>query len=483
MASGGEDAEGHTKIVQRIGNLENLDGRLGELFKVVLIGETGSGKTTFVELLKNFTRLRSHDFQPSEIRSFISSGVERSMSSDTTTCSTYRIDIGEFMIDIIDTPGLADTRGEEQNKENIANIIAALKEADYVNCVCLVINGTQSRLTSLMKKVMSEIKSTLSPEVVDNFIVILTKCDIYSSSFEVSNLEQFGLSIKPKHFFTFDNPYARWDITKNSGVTRCPQVVKSEFEAAFKTLKEILSTIKPFKCVMTLKFGELREIIDEIEQHLPGLFKLYEDGVKVEEIIDNFTRKPNKVCSSQSKKVQFTPGSRNVICTKSNCNSNCHKLCSCRFAGLWTRRCVCFKNGVCKKCGHESSFHENKDYAFIADEVEGARYDDHSYNKNDVAEQLQTIKEKIESKEKLLLQELGKLKEVAKNFSYAKEAIELVEGLKKRIERIPMIIGNREIVEMLNEIIQVSPCHHSGERNQWEEMKQEQIKPEERKQA
>ena len=114
-----------TETVLSGGDSEMLENNV----KVVLIGESGSGKTSLLGLFKNYERQRGKDFQPSEIRSFAPPRIGQSMSSVTTISSTHRVDIGEFMIDIIDTPGLGDTRGEEQNKENIANIIAALKEA------------------------------------------------------------------------------------------------------------------------------------------------------------------------------------------------------------------------------------------------------------------------------------------------------------------------------------------------------------------
>ena len=468
MATSGDEAGKNS--IRRNGDFENP----GEgVFKVVLIGESGSGKTSFVELMRNFASQRGNDFKPSEIRSFISPGVEGPMSTDTTTCSTHRVDLGEFMIDIIDTPGLADTRGEEQNKENIDNIIAALKEASYVNCVCLVINGTQSRLNSLMKTVVKEIKNTLSPEVVDNFIVVLTKVsDAFNTCFEVTSIVEFGLSIKSEHIFTFDNPYARWNKTKNIAVTSSPLNVKFEFQAVFGTLEKMLSAIKLFKSVQTLNFGELHEVINKIKEHLPGLSKNYENKVKMEEKIDNFLRRPKRVCSYEKAIVEIKLGSKNIICMKPKCNTNCHVSCTCRLTALWTGWCACFEKGVCKTCTHHVSEYTKKDYIFKKEEVEDERFDDLGCSEDDAKKQLKSLKDEIVLIEKVFLQELVKLKAMAKNSSYAIEAIELVEDLKKQIERMPGLMDNRELVEMLNGTIQVS-LHNSGERNPHEEDNQE----------
>ena len=396
------------------------------------------------------------------------------MSTDTTTSCLHNVDFSEFKIDIIDTPGLADTRGEEQNKENIANIIGALKMADYVNCVCLVINGTQSRSTSVMMMAMREIKHTLSPEVIDNFIVVLTKVnDAFNACFEVSSLEEFGLSIKSEHIFTFDNPYARWEKTKNMSWTRLPSLVKSEFEAAFETLEEMLSVIKPLKPIKTLKFGVLHEMVDKIKKCLPDLIKLYENRVKVEEKEGKLARKSSKVSSSQNREVELTPGSKNVICRY--CTLNCHAPCSCKLATLVTGMCRCFKNLVCRECGHRYSDHTKEEYIYKI----GA---DETALSNDPVKQLQTINGKIESREKVLLKYLVSLKEVAKNYSCAKDAIELVEDLRKEIQRISVFIDDKDIVKRLSKTIEQQMESERKEKEKESEKKEKEKESEKKEQ-
>ena len=70
------------------------------LVKMVLMGESGTGKTSLLELIKNYEKQRGIDFQPSEIYSFIPSRLREFMSTDTTTESECQTDMvnDNFMV-------------------------------------------------------------------------------------------------------------------------------------------------------------------------------------------------------------------------------------------------------------------------------------------------------------------------------------------------------------------------------------------------
>ena len=51
------------------------------------------------------------------------------------------------LVGVIDTPGFGDSRGL---KENAGEIVRALSSEDYVNCICLTINGPESRMSATL---------------------------------------------------------------------------------------------------------------------------------------------------------------------------------------------------------------------------------------------------------------------------------------------------------------------------------------------
>ena len=179
MASNSYSPAGAAKLQNKA---EKQSVQSTKTFKMVVIGETGSGKTSLIQLLLNYSKQYANakqDYNLQAIESFVEAEnpqqIEKDKGeSDTITSKKYTAMFEDFQLDIIDTPGFADTRGKQQQQENIANIIGIVKKEIYINCVCLVINGTRSRLTDVVKLVLSEIISILPPDVLNNIIGVFT---------------------------------------------------------------------------------------------------------------------------------------------------------------------------------------------------------------------------------------------------------------------------------------------------------------------
>ena len=334
-----------------------------------------------------------------------------------------------------------------------------------------------------MKTVMNDIKSTLSPEVVSNFIVVLTKCDIYSCSFEVSSLEEFGISIRSEHTFIFDNPYAKWNITKEKNLRRSSLEEKSEFESAFETLNNIFSAIESFPQVNTAEFGKYVEVIEDVDKYVVTLRLNLENRLELERLKKKMKKEMKEEIEKLSKakeKFNFHPKkfpyrstnlvssseSKNMICRVPNCNSNCHMDCRCWFTGLLRqdRKCICFEKGFCTKCDHHYMYHCKRElyYKDSWENIEFSRIDENNI-KDRVKEHESSIKKKekkIAASEdknkdeiKSLFMKLDMLQKVASNPFYTELALEMVETWKTAIHEMPEFNGKEEILEMFTSTI------------------------------
>ena len=99
------------------------------------------------------------------------------MESKTSGATLYpNVQLSKSLtVTLIDTPGFGDSRGIEEDKKHSQKIVDALKEADFVNCICLVINGSMSRMNATLKYVLTEVTAILPREVLNNVIVVFTK--------------------------------------------------------------------------------------------------------------------------------------------------------------------------------------------------------------------------------------------------------------------------------------------------------------------
>ena len=448
------------------------------VFKMVVIGETGSGKTSFIRLLLNYSKQYANagqTFDLKKIESFIEDErpqlVEKKVwDSDTTTSTKYAATFGSFQLEVIDTPGLVDTRGEKQEQENIANIIQILRQEIFINCVCLIINGTQSRLIDAVKKVLSEIVSILPSDVLNNIIVVFTKVrDELSLEFDYCLLKIFDLQIPNDYCFTFDNPYSRLcKASKSSPKTyeKLHKCLPKDFKETHEILERMFALLKTFKPAVTIKFGEFHEISQNIRDSLANLQVQY---INIREIREKFA---NVGCEGSDdmfvtyiKTILKYSDKKTVFCIA--CLQNCHSDCECFFAILFVRACSVFKGGQCTMCNHSNWDHyrSNRSIVKVKINVPLTALDQKTkdeFLKKELAPCYQAIdKETEELKEKI-----KKFQCLSSIFFFSNIAMEAIEGFKKDIEKIPCYKYKQDIIVILDSTLVVLHNPQTAEDNE-----------------
>jgi len=139
-------------------NNENIDTRhlsldTSNIAKVLVIGETGSGKSTFINYLTNY--FRNGSLQnikvaiPSKYRSVITeqfahceNNIKDTTQSKTDMCNQYIFVDAASSVQrqylFLDTPGLSDTRGAEQDNINMNKIIDGVSLIFKANIVLFI---------------------------------------------------------------------------------------------------------------------------------------------------------------------------------------------------------------------------------------------------------------------------------------------------------------------------------------------------------
>lgn len=148
---------------------------------VLLLGETGAGKTTIVNALINFIfGVKFKDNFRLQIKDQSVSMDRRDTESQTDFVTAYLIYHQEgmmcsFNLMVIDTPGLADTRGI-QHQGNVMNQLEIFLTSDYgiddLNCIGLVAKANTNRDFTFQKDILREIISLLGnnvPEITQLF--------------------------------------------------------------------------------------------------------------------------------------------------------------------------------------------------------------------------------------------------------------------------------------------------------------------------
>ena len=476
-------SKSYTPVDAKLQQAEKQSVQSPKAIKMVVIGETGSGKTSLIQLLLNYEKQYANakeDYDLKAIESFVEEETQRTErdkgESDTTTSKKYSAMFGDFQLDIIDTPGFADTRGKKQQEENIANIIGIVKKEIYINCVCLVINGTKERLTEAVKMVLSEIVSILPPDVLNNVICVLTNVrDELSLNFHVELLEKFQLKIPDEYLFTLDNPYSRYSNGSPKIREKLQGQLMSDFKLAHEILEEMFTLLKNLKPAVTNKFGEFHEASQDIRASFVNLQVQYANIRELKEMFANVGSEESK-----SKLVTYTKtvldysNKKTTSCIK--CLQNCHINCDCWFTFLLLDYCTVFRPRFksfltveceCQRCGHSYKYHARSKCFFkkVDEEVHLTALDQKT--KDEVLKkELVPYHEAIEEETEELKAKIKKFQCLSYIFFFSKNAVEAIEIFKKDIEKIPGYKYTQEITATLDVTLNALHNLHTSKNNE-----------------
>ena len=168
---------------------------------IVILGETGVGKSTFINAFANY--LQSHSLQdmlnnPNKVIALMATefqitdpstrqlksckfgkksveedrAVQKVGASFTQTCKTYSFSVGSITIRIVDTPGLADGRGVEQDEMNINSIMSYLQHFDKVHAFLFLFRADTTRIQTSFVYCFKAFLNKLHKDAVQNIIFV-----------------------------------------------------------------------------------------------------------------------------------------------------------------------------------------------------------------------------------------------------------------------------------------------------------------------
>lgn len=168
---------------------------------ILLLGETGVGKSTFINSIFNY--LQFETFVKAE-REFLNvlipvrfsvedkNGKKQEVifnsqkdaanemletgASATQAVKTYNfyINTGKTLVRLIDTPGMGDTRGIQADDENCENILNYISRLHELHAICYLTKPQQSRSTVYFQYCVSQILSRLEKSACKNIVFAFT---------------------------------------------------------------------------------------------------------------------------------------------------------------------------------------------------------------------------------------------------------------------------------------------------------------------
>ncbi|XP_072391545.1 uncharacterized protein [Diabrotica undecimpunctata] len=366
---------------------------------ILLLGASGVGKSTLINAFANyltFTDLKEAKKNPPMVLipgQFIVIDKEGELhdvtagkpdknefiqpgESATQDVKTYVFPIwdGTIKIRLIDTPGMIDNRGIDQDDINAENILRYIANLHELHAICFLLKPNEARYTVFFQYCMNQIFSRLDKTACDNIIFCFThtRGSDYGAGESIKILEKAineiasrppyaKISMK-RNIFYFDNEPFKYLTAVQQGIRFDSNIKQRNKESWEKSAQQSWRLIKyitgdsknkplrPHYVKSTNAINEARRMITQLSQPLAEITQLIHHNMSVlerhNEILQNANAsleemknklyvpvialesttlsQPVTVCAARKCCEVYTVGGKNVFHYKQRCHDPCY---------------------------------------------------------------------------------------------------------------------------------------------------------------
>ncbi|RIA81662.1 hypothetical protein C1645_789946 [Glomus cerebriforme] len=337
--------------------------------------------------------------------------------SATRECKSYVFHSAENkLIRLIDTPGIGDTNGLEQDEKNFENILWYISYHKYLNGICILLKPNNSRLNVIFKFCIQELLSHLHKNAKDNIVFCFTNArethyrpgntkpllEKQLEDLKKQSRTDVEIKVNKDTMYCFDNESFRFLAAIKNDMQFTNSEERNFAESWKKSVDESLRLIeyllkrRPHIIKDTLSLNNARNIVIFLSKPLAEIGQLIQTNINLirekQEEIDNSNKTINELKDrlyiSQIDLEPVKLGYPRTVCTNISCieflqiertNSiktdyvkHCCQHCFLRFSksnvinNKALRFCSAIKlSGTCKVCGchwnkHMHVTYENK---------------------------------------------------------------------------------------------------------------------------
>lgn len=342
-----------------------------EQLNILILGETGVGKSTWINAFVNYlthdtlddalgaeelkwvipssfsTQLKDpSDCQGRFVQRDIKIGSNKDerngangQSATQRTC-VYAVGIGKTRVRLIDTPGIGDTRGLDQDNKNMADILSVLRMYDNLHGIVILLKPNAARLTVMFRFCIKQLLTHLHKNAAHNifFGFTNTRGSNYKPGDTFKPLETLlseytaiQLGLYSRNVFCFDSESFRYLAARKQGVeigSAHDNARSWEYSVAeSKRLVTYFQGLTPHSVRSTINLNETRDIIIRLTEPMALIAQKIQTSIAVnnDQIAALETTQLSRVELEKSLYVQresvesYEVGMLRTVCTHHDC--------------------------------------------------------------------------------------------------------------------------------------------------------------------
>lgn len=298
---------------------------------ILILGETGVGKSTFINAMVNYLEFetldeaidadklnyvipcsfstqvmdRSNPNRPIEekriqigTRDDEKDGSKGDSATQKTTVYPVTFSSGDstLTVRLIDTPGIGDTRGVDYDRQNMADILSTLSGYDMIHGILILLKSNNARLTITFQYCVKELLTHLHHNAAENMAFGFTNTRIsnYTPGDTYGPLKRLldqhpdvSLKLETPTTYCFDSESFRYLAAFKSNV---PLPNKPDFERSWaqsrdETIRLIdhFQSIPPHEVKNTMSLNGARQVISELTKPLADISQVINTNIQIME--------------------------------------------------------------------------------------------------------------------------------------------------------------------------------------------------------
>ncbi|OCT75302.1 uncharacterized protein LOC108718450 [Xenopus laevis] len=345
---------------------------------IMMVGETGSGKTTLINFLVNYILgVKSGDgYRYILIDEKINQSQAHSQTSDVTI---YQLNYMSgfsvsYSLDIIDTPGFGDTRGMGQDKltmEKLKKCFTSKWGINHINGIYFVVKASTNRLTISEKYVFDSVLSLFGRDIKDNIQICATFAD-FGKPKALHALNEAGVPLVRKFSgtpvcFKFNNNFLYANDFADDDEEDTSEAFQKCWQDGFKSAEKMFDALDNLDSKSLVLTKEVLMERNQLEITMEGLYsKIQQAALKETEMTrcEQVLRRHDKEIQDNENfeydqwvtiKMKIAADKNAINCRE--CEDTCHY--PCRIAiDYMVGLCEVFTHkNVCRLCKHKVSSH------------------------------------------------------------------------------------------------------------------------------